>query len=381
MYSHQEKVTQWTHPKTGKMKRVPQELPHGWTKRVDKESGIEIFINHENGKETYIDPRLAFATEEASGAVGQIRQRFDASSKALQVLHGKDLNGKLAIITGANCGIGFETARTMAFHGCTVIFACRNKKSAEEAIQKIESERTNTQGKCRFMQVDLGSLRSTRAFIEAVKIDIKHIDYLILNAGVFGLPYVATEDMLETTFQVSHLSHFYIATELIPLLDHTSRVIVVSSESHRFANFPETGGLTEELLSPPASKYWSMMAYNNAKLCNVLFAKELAQRLQHKGISVFSLHPGNLVSTSLSRNWWLVRVLFAFVRPFTKSLQQAAATTIFCCTAEEITGLTGLYFNNCFVCEPSGLAHNDELSRSLWEISEKLLKEKLMAHN
>lgn len=363
------------------MKRVPPELPHGWTKRVDKNTEIEIFINHENGKETYIDPRLAFATEEASAAVGQIRQRFDASSKALQVLHGKDLNGKLAIITGANCGIGFETAKSLAFHGCTVIFACRSQESAEESIRKIEVELTNTKGMCRFMQVDLASLQSTKAFIETVKSEIKHIDYLILNAGVFGLPYIPTEDGLETTFQVSHLSHFFIATKLISLLDHTSRVILISSESHRFANFPETGNLSEELLSPPASKYWSMMAYNNAKLCNVLFAKELAQRIQHKGISVFSLHPGNLVSTSLSRNWWLIRILFAFVRPFTKSLQQAAATTVFCCTAEEITGLTGLYFNNCFVCEPSGLAHNDELSRSLWDISEKLIKEKLIAQN
>lgn len=363
------------------MKRVPPELPHGWTKRVDKDTGIIIFNNHENGKETYIDPRLAFATEEASAAVGQIRQRFDASSKALQVLHGKDLTGKLCIITGANCGIGFETAKSMAFHGCSVIFACRNKESADEAINKIEMERPNTKGKCRFIRVDLASLQSTKGFIDAVKSEIKHIDYLILNAGVFGLPYTLTEDGLETTFQVSHLSHFFISTKLIPLLDHTSRVIVVSSESHRFANFPETGGLSEELLSPPSSKYWSMMAYNNAKLCNVLFAKELAQRLQHKGISVFSLHPGNLVSTSLSRNWWLIRILFAFVRPFTKSLQQAAATTVFCCTAEEINGLTGLYFNNCFVCEQSSLAHNDELSRTLWEISERLLKEKCTQQN
>lgn len=298
----------------------------------------------------------------------------------MQILHGKDLSGKVAVVTGANCGIGLETVRSLAYHGCTVYMACRNQTTALEAIKQIESERPKAIQKCKFLSLDLASLRSTRNFIETVKKEIPHIDFLILNAGVFGLPYIQTEDGLETTFQVSHLSHFYIATELIPLLDHTSRVIVVSSESHRFANFPTTGGLTLDILSPPEPKYWSMMAYNNAKLCNVLFAKMLAKKLRDKGISVFVLHPGNLVSTSLSRYWWVVRVLFFLVRPFTKSLQQAAATTIYCCVAEELTGLSGLYFNNCFVCEPSALAQNDELISSLWEISENLIKEKLMVY-
>lgn len=88
----------------------------------------------------------------------------------------------------------------------------------------------------------------------------------------------------------------------------------------RFANLTaET--ISSSTLSPDnANKYWDMMAYNNAKLCNVLFAQELAQRWQQKGISVFSLHPGNMVYSNISRNWWLYRLLFAIVRPFTKSL-------------------------------------------------------------
>lgn len=146
-----------------------------------------------------------------------------------------------------------------------------------------------------------------------------HIDMLILNAAVFALPHSTTIDQLETTFQVCHLAHFYLTTRLDPLLDHRSRVIVVSSESHRMANLP-TDGLTESLLSPPASKYWAMIQYNNVKLCNVLFARELGRRWEAKGVATYSLHPGNMVSSSLSRNWWFYRVLFAFVRPFTKSL-------------------------------------------------------------
>lgn len=142
---------------------------------------------------------------------------------------------------------------------------------------------------------------------------------LILNAAVFALPHSTTIDQLETTFQVCHLAHFYMTIRLEPLLDHRSRVIVVSSESHRMANLA-TDGLTASLLSPPASKYWAMFQYNNVKLCNVLFARELGRRWQQKGVASYSLHPGNMVSSGLSRYWWFYRMLFAFVRPFTKSL-------------------------------------------------------------
>lgn len=98
---------------------------------------------------------------------------------------------------------------------------------------------------------------------------------LILNAAVFALPHTVTKDNLETTFQVCHLSHFYLATALESLLNHMSRVVVVSSESHRFANL--TVNLTEQSLSPVLSKFWSYAAYNNVKLCNVLFARELGR--------------------------------------------------------------------------------------------------------
>lgn len=93
---------------------------------------------------------------------------------------------------------------------------------------------------------------------------------------MFALPYTTTEDSIESTFQICHLSHFYLTTSFEELLTHNSRVVVVSSESHRFANLPKDN-LTEKQLSPSYGKYWSMMAYNNVKLCNVLFAKELAR--------------------------------------------------------------------------------------------------------
>lgn len=82
-----------------------------------------------------------------------------------------------------------------------------------------------------------------------------------------------------------------------------------------------------------------------------------------------------MVSTSLQRNYWFYKALFFVVRPFTKSLQQAAATTIYCATAHELTGLTGIYFNNCYICEPSRLSQKEILAKELWELSEKFIKE------
>lgn len=107
------------------MKRVSGELPIGWERRTEEGSDQILFYNKTTNQSTYTDPRLAFAVEEQTQNVRDVRQRFDASSTALQVLHGKDLSGKLAVITGANAGIGLETAKSLAFHGCEVILACR----------------------------------------------------------------------------------------------------------------------------------------------------------------------------------------------------------------------------------------------------------------
>lgn len=148
------------------------------------------------------------------------------------MLHGQDLNGKVAVITGANTGIGFETARSLAFFGCRVLMACRSQSKTEEAIEKIRKER-DSGGQCSFIPLDLASMRSVKQAAELIKMEVNHIDMLILNAAVFALPYTQTEDQLETTFQVCHLAHFYLCQLLEDCLDRKSRVVIVSSESHR----------------------------------------------------------------------------------------------------------------------------------------------------
>lgn len=144
------------------------------------------------------------------------------------------MNGKIAVITGANTGIGFETARSLLKHGCTVIFACRNIKAAESAIEKIRAEKPISDDKCPVLFLDLGNLKTVKDFNDQFRqLKISKIDMLILNAGVFALPYSKTVDGYETTFQVNHLSHFYLTCLFDDLLSIGSRVIVLSSESHR----------------------------------------------------------------------------------------------------------------------------------------------------
>ncbi|CAK9807295.1 WW domain-containing oxidoreductase [Anthophora plagiata] len=367
--NHYTKGTQWTHPRTGGTKIVEGELPSGWEKRVSEDGKI-LFVDHMNHTTTYTDPRLAFATEyrELSQPV---RQRFDGSSTALAVLHGRDLRGKVAIVTGANTGIGFETARSLALHGCKVILACRDLKKSTEAVEKIKQERENVT--CEPLELDLSSLHSVREAAEKFKQKYRTLHILILNAGVFAIPYLLTKDGYETTFQVNHLSHFYLTLLLEhPLRScHNSRVVIVSSESHRFSSLQTEEDFHQLYLSPPAYKYWSMGAYNNSKLCNVLFAQELAKRWP--SVNVFSCHPGNMVSSSLSRYSWMLRFLFMLVRPFTKSLQQAASTSVFCATAPELEGVTGFYFNNCYRCDPSNAALDPMLAARLWSVSQEMI--------
>ncbi|KAK7583923.1 hypothetical protein V9T40_004886 [Parthenolecanium corni] len=376
--NHTTKSTQWIHPRTGKKKYVRKELPFGW-KKIVKPNGEIVFQHESDEMTTNSDPRLAFAQEYGDNP-SEVRYKFDASSTTDEVLHGLDLSNKIAIVTGANTGIGLETATSLAMHDCHVIMACRSISRAEEAAEKIRLKRRNAH--CDLMKLNLSSLKSVKEFAETFKSKYNKLDILILNAGVFSPPYWLTEDGYESTFQICHLSHFYLTNLLEDklVLSDDPRVVILASESHRFSLLNENT-LSELALSPPADQYSGYIAYNNAKLCNLLFAHELHMRWYCKGVTVFAVHPGNLVYSDLSRHWWLYRLLFFIVRPFTKSLQQAASTSIFCATSPYLKQKPVLYFNNCFPCTPSQKAMDANMSRKLWKLSEKMTNEALLRLN
>jgi len=373
---HQSQSTHWYHPRTGKKKKVMGEMPFGWERQITDEGKV-FFVDHINQKTTYTDPRLAFAVEETAESISDLRQRFDSSSTGLQVLHGRDLSGKIAIVTGANSGIGYETARTLAYHGCTVIFACRDIEYGEAAISEIVRKRPNA--KCEVMKIDLSCLESVRNFSNTFTMKYNSLHMLILNAGVFGLPFNITNDGLESIFQINYLSHFYLAHLLQPVLENSapSRIVCISSESHRFATL-NANNITKEFLSPSLeSSFTSIIAYNNSKLCNILSVVEMQRRFGERGICCFAVHPGNLVSTNLSRNWWLYRLLYAIVRPYSKSLQQACASVIYCAASQDVANCGGVYVNNCVPCKPSSAAFDNILTNKLWNISLGIIEDRL----
>lgn len=370
--NHEEMKTQWEHPKTGKKKRCAGALPYGWEQETDSKGQI-YYVDHINKRTTYFDPRQAFTVEDI-----QVKpKRFDGNTCALDVLQNRDLSDKVIVITGANSGIGFETARSFALHGAHVILACRNKSRASKAVSLITEEWHKARAEA--MTLDLASLRSVREFAEAFKARKLPLHILVCNAAVCTQPWSLTEDGLESTFQICHLGHFYLVQLLQDVLrcSAPARVVVVSSESHRFTDLVDSCGKVDlNLLSPPQKEYWSMLAYNRAKLCNILFSDELHRRMSTLGVTCNAVHPGNMMYTSIHRSWWLMTLLFTFARPFTKSMQQGAATTVYCAVAPELEGLGGMYFNNCYRCLPSLQAQDPAAALSLWELSERLIQER-----
>ncbi|KAJ8343780.1 hypothetical protein SKAU_G00311090 [Synaphobranchus kaupii] len=336
--NHDEMKTQWEHPKTGKKRRCAGDLPYGWEQETD-DKGQVFYVDHINKRTTYFDPRQAFTVED----VQPKPKRYDANTSALEILEGRDLSDRVVVITGANSGIGFETARSFALHGAHVILACRNMTRASEAVSLMQQEWHKARVEA--MTLDLASLSSVKEFAEAFKAKNLALHILVCNAAVGTQPWKLTEDGLESTFQICHLGHFYLVQCLQDVLrcSAPARVVAVSSESHRFTGLVDSCGKVDlTLLSPPKKDYWSMLAYNRAKLCNILFSNELHRRLSPHGVSCNAVHPGNMMYTSIHRSWWLMTLFFNLARPFTKSMSVVHLESQLCTCPRTATTLIQL---------------------------------------
>jgi len=295
-------------------------------------------------------------------------KKLGARSSTSDVLQNKDLTGRTVIITGSNCGIGFEAAQALAGAGAKIIFACRNTEKGEEALRRCKV--LHPKSELAFFPLDLASVESIKHFAEAVKDET--IDTLICNAGLVPTSYQETKEDLEMTVGVCHFGHFLLTQLLLPQLLKTKapRVIMVSSESHRmpaklnFNKFP----------LKKTDTFFPFMAYGQAKLCNALFANELQRRYQDKGLTACSLHPGALITTSFGRDSGFLSLLFKLVSPLTKNPNQGAATTVYCASHENTAELAGKYFSHCKPVRSTKEANNPETAKKLWEVSEEWMK-------
>ncbi|RZC41207.1 retinol dehydrogenase 13-like [Asbolus verrucosus] len=290
------------------------------------------------------------------------------------------LDGKVAVVTGANTGIGKETVKDFFKRGARIILACRNVDKANEAIEDIKKqcEGCENLGQLDVVRLDLSSLSSVKMCAKAVLESEQEINLLVNNAGVMMCPKGRTEDGFETQLGTNHLGHFLLTMLLLPKICQSTpaRIVNVSSVAHKM------GYIDFEDLNWVKRRYSALGAYQQSKLANVLFTTELARRLGEadiKGVTVYCLHPG-VVATELGRHLdnvyfrdiqWIWRI---FIKKFIKTPEQGAQTTIYCSVDEKCADETGLYYSDCKIAEVSRNAKHLKDAERLWNESLELVQ-------
>jgi NAD(P)-dependent dehydrogenase (short-subunit alcohol dehydrogenase family) len=277
------------------------------------------------------------------------------------------MNGKICMVTGANTGIGKETALGLAKLGATVVMVCRDQSKGEAAKSEIKAKSGNES--VGLMIADFSSQRSIRQLAKDFQSRYFHLHVLVNNAGLSLSQRTVTEDGLETTFAVNHLGSFLLTNLLLDVLKASApaRIVNVASQAHQRAtlNFDDFQG---------EQQYSGLQAYCQSKLANILFTYELARRLNGTDVTVNCLHPG-VVATHLISNYfaslWL-RPLYWVMRPFFVTPEQGAQTSIYLASSPEMEGVTGKYFVNKKEAESSQESYNEEIAEKLWQISEEL---------
>ncbi|KAL4459034.1 hypothetical protein ABPG75_013899 [Micractinium tetrahymenae] len=281
---------------------------------------------------------------------------------------------KVALITGANTGIGFETAKALLHKDYYVVLACRDKDKAEAARGKLKQLVPQGRG-VELVNFDLADLSSVRAWAQRAQ-DFGHpLDVLVNNAGVMACPQLATKDGFEYQLGVNHLGHFLLTNMLLPLLstpDRPARIVNVSSAAHYFGhiNF-------DDLQSSRDYQPWK--AYGQSKLANVLFTYELARRLSPAAnCTANTLHPG-VVNTELARYllpeqtaWWQ-QTLVQISKTFALTPEQGAQTSIYLASSPEVEGLSGKYYDKCRPVSSSKESYDLDVAKRFWDVSAELV--------
>ncbi len=276
------------------------------------------------------------------------------------------MDGRVVMITGANSGIGKETAIQLAKIGASIIMVCRNKTRGESALKEIKE--TANSNKVDLFFADLTDQRSIREMVDNFKKKYDKLHVLINNAGIISRSRSTNSDGYELTFATNYLGHFLLTYLLIDLLKSSapSRIINVSSLMHRFAK-PDFEDIHME------NEYNAFRAYGNSKLYNILFTYELARRLESTGVTVNALHPG-AVRSNFGRNnrGSLSKIVFSILRPFYISVNEGARTSIYLASSPEVKDITGKYFVKSKPKKSSKISYDPKLQSKLWRIGEEL---------
>jgi NAD(P)-dependent dehydrogenase (short-subunit alcohol dehydrogenase family) len=303
---------------------------------------------------------------------------FGYRSTATEVLEGIDLSGKLAIVTGGYSGLGLETVRALAGAGAQVIVPARRRAHAEEVLAGIDRVEVD--------QLDLGDLDSVQAFAQRVLDSGRGVDILINNAAIMACPETRVGPGWEAQFATNHLGHFALANRLWTALaaDAGARVVALSSTGHKLSPIR-----FDDLMFETGYDKWQ--AYGQAKTANSLFAVQLDALGQDAGVRAFAAHPGGIM-TPLQRHLsheemrasgWLDEDGTPDER--FKTPEQGASTSTWAATAPALTGMGGVYCENCNIAEPTDVgsptariqgvdAHaiDHDAAARLWTVSAEL---------
>ncbi|MFV0343829.1 MAG: SDR family oxidoreductase [Anaerocolumna sp.] len=284
-------------------------------------------------------------------------------------LPGKD---KVAIVTGANSGMGMATAAALADLGYEVIMLCRNLERAEAALKQLLEEKPSRL--LTLMFCNLGDLKDIRRFTDEWKQYGKTIDVLINNAGVISLDRRETVDGLEEQFGVNHIGHFLLTIRLLDYMKKGSRIVIVASGAHKvgkihFSNYNLLKGFNV------------VKAYSQSKLANILFTRELACRLKNTGITVNCCHPGAVAtSIGIDRGTGFGKTFTGLLKPFFITKEEGAQTTIYLATSKDVRKVTGKYFYKSKAAKTSVNAKSKAAAVHLFMLSENITDEKLEDH-
>ncbi|CAL8073002.1 unnamed protein product [Calicophoron daubneyi] len=300
------------------------------------------------------------------------------------------LDKKVAVITGANTGIGAVTAAELARRGCKVIMACRSLERAEEARKRILKKygisnpdwlKTNiadeslaasfspvSEDQLIIKKLDLASYKSIRKFAECFKKNQPRLNYLINNAGVYPSKYTTTDDGNELAMGVNHLGHFLLTSLLLHKLENSapSRIIIVSSISHLWGQLCKPG------LNMTEGNFVMRDAYKQSKLANALHACELSERLGGTGVVSVFLHPG-VVRTEVFRHHTSPKQYLRYRLLSLVMINEwlGAQTTLYTVMAKTL--VPGGYYDNCKLAEPNKLVKDRAERQWLWDRSCELV--------
>ncbi|CAI5450348.1 unnamed protein product [Caenorhabditis angaria] len=283
----------------------------------------------------------------------------------------------IAVVTGANCGIGFETVKELNLRKAKVYMLCRSEKNALAAKIQL-AKRGCDSSRLNFIQCDFTSLDSVRnAARELLRVET-HIDILVNNAAVLMTKFEVTEDGFEKTWQTNHLGPFLLTELLLPALkksENGGRIVNVSALIHKKVKKLDYEKINEK------KHFGDWKCYGESKVANILHARQLTRRLHKSGspVTINSLHPG-IVNTDLLRNTIFAKpVIISIARflanIFLKTPLDGAQTVLHVALSKKLEGVSGKYFVDCKLAAESEFASNDQASEDLYNYSiEKVSK-------